>query len=79
MDLPTFGRPTIATNGLALLTKWVALADIAMPGYPAETFEELSAYISGPFSEANAQTLLIATIVLTIAGVIVQKKTAKDA
>ena len=73
------GATLVATNGLALLTKWVALADIAMPGYPAETFEELSAYISGPFSEANAQTLLIATIVLTIAGFIVQKKTAKDA
>ncbi len=73
------GATLIATNGLALLTKPVALADIAMPGYPAETFEELSAYISGPFSEANAQTLLIATIVLTIAGFIVQKKTAKDA
>lgn len=73
------GATLIATNGLALLTKPVALADIAMPGYPAETFEELSAYISGPFSEANAQTLLIATIVLTIAGFIVQKRTAKDA
>lgn len=72
------GATLLATNGLALATKWVALADLAMPGNPTGTFEALSAYISGPFSEANAQTLLIATIVLTVAGVFVQKATAED-
>lgn len=73
------GATLVATNGLALLTKWVAFADLAVPGQPAETFQELSSYISGPFSEEYAQTLLVVTIVLTIAGFIVQKKTAKDA
>ena len=73
------GATLIATNGLALLTKWVALADLAVPGQPAETFQELSSYISGPFSEEYAQMLLVATIALTVAGVIVQKKTARDA
>ncbi len=72
------GATLLATNGLALATKWVALADLAIPGNPTGTFEALSAYISGPFSEANAQTLLIATIVLTVAGVFVQKATAED-
>lgn len=72
------GATLLATNGLALLTKWVALADLAVPGEAAATFEALSTYISGPFSEANAQMLLVATIVLTIAGAIVQKATSKD-
>ena len=72
------GATLLATNGLAALTAWGALADRAVPGEAAATFEALSTYISGPFSEANAQALLIATVVLTIAGVIVQKMTAKD-
>ena len=72
------GATLLATNGMALATKWVALADLAVPGDAAATFEALSAYISGPFSEANAQMLLIATIVLTVAGVVVQKATAED-
>lgn len=72
------GATLLATNGLALLTKWIALAGLAMPGCPHETFEALSAYISGPFSEANAQMLLVATIVLTIIGSIVQKVTSDD-
>lgn len=72
------GATLLATNGLAVLTKWVAIADLAMPGYPLETFEALSAYISGSFSEANAQMLLVATILLTIIGVIVQKATSDD-
>ncbi|MDO4429072.1 MAG: DUF4203 domain-containing protein [Atopobiaceae bacterium] len=64
----TFVAPNLLAAGLA----FPALVALAVPGDATATFDALSAYIGGDFAAANGAAILVATIVLAVAGVIVQ-------
>ena len=66
----TFAVP----NVLAAATAFPALVTLAVPNDAAATFDALSAYIAGDFSAANGTAILVGTIVLAVAGAIVQAR-----
>lgn len=69
------GATFLASNALAAVLAFPQLAACAVPGDALATFDELSTYIGGPFSEAFARPMLVATLVLAVVGVIVQGHT----
>ncbi len=68
------GATFIASNVLAAALAFARLLELAAPDDALATFDALSAYIGGDFSTAHATEILVATLVLTVAGVIVQKR-----
>ena len=66
------GATFVAPNLLAAGLTFPALAALAVPGDATATFDALSAYIGGDFAAANGTAILVGTIVLAVAGVIVQ-------
>lgn len=64
----TFAVP----NVLAAATAFPELAERVVPGNATATFDALSAFIGGEFSAANGEVILVGTIVLAVAGVVVQ-------
>lgn len=68
------GSTFMVSNVLAAVLAFSALAELAVPGDALATFNALSSYIGGEFSALYATPILIGTIVLTIVGAIVQKR-----
>ena len=68
------GSTFMVSNVLAAVLAFNALAELAVPGDALATFNALSSYIGGDFSALYATPILIGTIVLTIVGAIVQKR-----
>ena len=68
------GSTFMVSNVLAAVLTFSALAELAVPGDALATFNALSSYIGGEFSALYATPILIGTIVLTIVGAIVQKR-----
>ena len=69
------GATFIASNALAAVLAFPRLAACAVPGDALATFDALSGFIGGAFSAAYATPVLVATVVLAIAGVVVQGHT----
>lgn len=69
------GATFIASNAIAAVTAFPQLVARAVPGDAMGTFDALSGFIGGDFSAEFATPILVATVVLTIAGVIVQGNT----
>lgn len=68
------GSTFMVSNVLAAVLAFSALAELAVPGDALATFNALSSYIGGEFSALYATPILVGTIVLTIVGAIVQKR-----
>lgn len=68
------GSTFMVSNVLAAVLAFSALVELAVPGDALATFNALSSYIGGDFSALYATPILIGTIVLTIVGAIVQKR-----
>lgn len=68
------GSTFMVSNVLAAALAFSALAELAVPGDALATFNALSSYIGGDFSTLYATPILVGTIVLTIVGAIVQKR-----
>ncbi|MDM8301051.1 hypothetical protein [Collinsella tanakaei] len=68
------GSTFMVSNVLAAVLAFSALVELAVPGDALATFNALSSYIGGEFSALYATPILIGTIVLTIVGAIVQKR-----
>lgn len=68
------GSTFMVSNVLAAVLAFSALAELAVPGDALATFNALSSYIGGDFSTLYATPILVGTIVLTIVGAIVQKR-----
>lgn len=68
------GATFAASNLLAAVLSFGALTELAVPGDVEATFNALSTYVTGDFSAANATAVLVATIVLTVAGFMYQSK-----
>ena len=66
------GATFVVPNVLAAATAFPELAARAVPGNATATFDALSAHIGGAFSAANGEVILVGTIVLAVAGVVVQ-------
>ena len=66
------GATFVVPNVLATALAFPALSELAVPGDATATFDALSAYIAGDFSAAYGTAILIGTIVLAVAGVVVQ-------
>ncbi len=68
------GSTFVVSNVLAAALAFGALVELAVPGDALGTFNALSSYIGGEFSALYATPILVGTIVLTIVGAIVQKR-----
>lgn len=68
------GSTFMVSNVLAAVLAFSALVELAVPGDALGTFNALSSYIGGEFSALYATPILVGTIVLTIVGAIVQKR-----
>lgn len=68
------GATFVSSNLLAAVLSFGKLAELAVPGDAAATFDALSSYIGGDFSAAYATPILVGVIVLTVVGAIVQKR-----
>ena len=69
------GSSFLVPNALAAATAFGQLAERAVPGDALATFDSLTAFVGGDFAAAYATPILVGTIVLTIAGAIVQTRT----
>ena len=66
------GATFVVPNVLAAALTFPALAELAIPGDATATFNALSTYIGGDFSLVYGTEILVGTIVLAVAGVVVQ-------
>lgn len=66
------GASFLVPNALAAVLAFGTLTAAAVPGDMVASFDALSAYIGGEFTTAYSTPILVGTIVLTIAGAIVQ-------
>lgn len=66
------GATFVVPNVLAAALAFPALAELAIPADATATFNALSTYIGGDFSLVYGTEILVGTIVLAIAGVVVQ-------
>ena len=69
------GASFLVSNALAAVLAFPQLLEHAVPGDAMATFDALAGFIGGEFSAAYSTPLLIGTLVLAIAGVIVQGNT----
>ena len=68
------GATFVVPNVLAAATAFGTLVERAVPGDAMATFDALSAYIGGDFAAAYGTPILAGTVVLAVAGAIVQTK-----
>ena len=66
------GASFVVPNVLAAALAFGSLAALAVPGDATATFDALSTYIGGEFTSAYSTPVLVGTLVLTVAGVVVQ-------
>lgn len=66
------GASFVVPNLLATVLAFGSLAELAVPGDSLATYDALSAFIGGEFTAAYSVPVLLGTIVLTVAGVLVQ-------
>ena len=71
------GSTFVASNALAGALAFDRLVRLADTADPLGTFQALSAYIGGSFSAAHGSALLAGTLVLTIVGAVVQRRTGE--
>lgn len=69
------GASFLASNVLAVALAFPQLLERAVPGDAMATFDALTGFIGGEFSAAYSTPLFIGTLVLAVAGVIVQGNT----
>ena len=70
------GASFLVPNVLAAVLAFGQLAKRAVPGDALATFDSLTAFVGGDFAAAYATPILVGTIVLAIAGSVVQTRTA---
>lgn len=66
------GATFIGSNLMAAVLAFGQLVEHAVPGDMTATFDALSAYIGGDFTAEFGTAVLVATVVFTIAGLVVQ-------
>lgn len=70
------GASFLVPNVLAAVLAFGQLAERAVPGDALATFDSLTAFVGGDFAAAYATPILVGTIVLAIAGSVIQTRTA---
>ena len=68
------GATFVVPNVLAAALAFGPLAERAVPGDAMATFDALSGFIGGEFAAAYGTPILVGTVVLAVAGAIVQTK-----
>ncbi len=68
------GATFVVPNALAAALAFGSLAERAVPGDAMATFDALSGFIGGEFAAAYGTPILVGTVVLAVAGAIVQTK-----
>lgn len=68
------GATFVVPNALAAALAFGSLAERAVPGDAMATFDALSGFIGGEFAAAYGTSILVGTVVLAVAGAIVQTK-----
>ena len=68
------GATFVVPNVLAAALAFGPLAELAVPGDAMATFDALSGFIGGEFAAASGTPILVGTIVLAVAGAIVQTR-----
>lgn len=68
------GATFVVPNVLAAALAFGSLAERAVPGDAMATFDALSGFIGGEFAAAYGTPILVGTVVLAVAGAIVQTK-----
>ena len=68
------GATFVVPNVLAAALAFGPLAELAVPGDAMATFDALSGFIGGEFAAAYGTPILVGTVVLAVAGAIVQTK-----
>ena len=68
------GATFVVPNVLAAALVFGSLAERAVPGDAMATFDALSGFIGGEFAAAYGTPILVGTVVLAVAGAIVQTK-----
>ena len=68
------GATFVVPNVLAAALTFGSLAERAVPGDAMATFDALSGFIGGEFAAAYGTPILVGTVVLAVAGAIVQTK-----